>query len=51
MLIKEKKIKTDSGKCKVTLENDGFQYIVKTDGNDFKKTVNELFAVQTFNAI
>lgn len=51
MLIKEKKIKTDSGKSKVTLENDGFQYIVKVDGNDFKKTVNELFAVQTFNAI
>lgn len=51
MLIKEKKIKTERGKCKVTLENDGFQYILKVDGKDFKKTVNELFAVQTFNAI
>lgn len=51
MLIKEKKIKTERGKCKVTLENDGFHYIVKVDGDDFKKTVNELFAVQTFNAI
>lgn len=38
MLIKEKKIKTERGKCKVTLENDGFQYIVKVDGDDFKKT-------------
>lgn len=37
MLIKEKKIKTERGKCKVTLENDGFQYIVKVDGDDFKK--------------
>ena len=37
MLIKEKKIKTERGKCKVTLENDGVQYIVKVDGDDFKK--------------
>lgn len=44
MLIKEKKIKTEKGKCKITLESDGFQYIVKVDGK-------ELFAVQTFNAI
>ena len=51
MLIKEKKIKAEKKKCKVTLEHDGFQYIVKVDDDDFKKTVNELFAVQTFNAI
>lgn len=51
MLIKEKKIKTERGKCKITLESDGFWYIVKVDGKDFKKTVNGLFAVQTFNAI
>lgn len=48
---KEKRIWAGKKQCRVTLENDGFMYNVKIDGEVFKKTVNELFAVQAFNAI
>ena len=51
VIEKEKKIWTGKRQCRVTLENDGFMYSVKVDGEVFKKTVNELFALQTFNAI
>ena len=52
MVIMDKWIATEKGKpCKVTLENDGFQYCVKIDGKVYKKFVNKLFAVQLFNAI
>ena len=45
-------IKLESGKqSKVTLEKEGEFYIVKVDGVIYKKTPNELFAVQTFNEI
>ena len=33
------------------LKKEGNDYIVKVDGEVYKKTANELFAVQTFNAI
>lgn len=35
----------------VVLVKDGEEYIVKVDGEIYKKTPNELYAVQTFNAI
>lgn len=52
MLIREKIFFMSTGKrCRVELLKDGGFYIVKVDGNVYKRTANELFAVQTFNAI
>lgn len=51
VIEKEKKIWTGKRQCRVTHENDGFMYSVKVDGEVLKKTVNKLFAIQTFNAI
>lgn len=51
MVIKKKMIPGEKKKCKVTLEDNGFLYSVKVDGDDYKKTANILFAVQVFNAI
>ena len=51
MTILKKKISTDKGKCVVSLSSDGFYYTVKVGKEVYKKTVNKMFAIQTFNAI
>ena len=47
IVIKEKYI----GGSRVTLENDGGWWLVKIGNSVHKQTANELFTVQTFNAI
>lgn len=49
--ILKKKIPTDKGKCTVSLKDDGFWYTVEVNKEVYKKTVNKMFAIQTFNAI
>lgn len=51
MVIKEKRFYTGKKMCNVMLKKDGTDYIVEVDGIVYKKTPNELFAIQTFNAI
>lgn len=51
MDIKKKKFCVRNKMCKVSLKKDGTDYIVEVDGAVYKKTANELFAVQAFNAI
>ena len=48
----KKSFKLSNGKiCKVELKKEGYMYMVLVDGVVYKQTPNELFAVQTFNAI
>lgn len=51
MVIKEKSFYVGKKMCNVVLKKDGADYIVEVDGTVYKKTANELFAVQTFNEI
>ena len=51
MFIKKKKFNVGNKIHNVWLKKEGNYYIVKVDEEAYKKTVNELFAVQTFNAI
>ena len=51
MFIKKKKFNVGNKIHNVWLKKEGNDYIVKVDGEVYKKTANELFAVQTFNAI
>lgn len=51
MILQKKTFCTEKGICKVELVKKGAEYIVKVDGDIYKRTANELFAVQTFNAI
>ena len=51
MFIKKKKFNVGNKMLNVWLKKEGNDYIVMVDGEVYKKTVNELFAVQTFNAI
>lgn len=51
MILQKKTFRTEKGICKVELVKKGAEYIVKVDGDIYKRTANELFAVQTFNAI
>lgn len=51
MLIRTKIFTIGKGRCKVELFKDGGFYTVKVNGEIYKKTANELFAVQAFNAI
>lgn len=52
VVIKRKHFYVNGKPCMVELKKsaDGF-FIVEVDGEEHKKTANELFAVQLFNAI
>lgn len=45
MILKKKTIRVGKGICKVKLVKEGTDYIVKVDGDVYKRTANELFAV------
>ena len=51
MIIKKKKVHVRNKMSNVFLKKEDGYYIVKVDEEVYKKTANELFAVQTFNAI
>ena len=51
MVIKKKSFYVGNKKCNVVLKKEGTDYIVELDGAVYKKTANELFAVQAFNEI
>lgn len=51
MVIKTKRFYVNGKSCKVELVKEGTDYIVKVDGDVYKRTANELFAVQAFNEI
>ncbi len=51
MILQRKTVRTGRGICKVELVKEGTDYIVKVDGDVYKRTANELFAVQVFNEI
>lgn len=51
MVLKKKTIRVGNRTSKVELAKEGAEYIVKIDGDVYKKTANELFAVQAFNEI
>lgn len=49
--LKKKEIFTNNRYYAVRLRNDGHFYFVTVEKEIYKMTPNELFAVQTFNAI
>ncbi len=49
--LKKKEIFTNNRYHTVRLRNDGHFYFVTIDKEVYKMTPNELFAIQTFNAI
>lgn len=51
MILKKKTIRAGIKTSKVELVKEGAEYIVKIDGNVYKRTANELFAVQAFNEV
>lgn len=51
MVIKEKYLWINDRKCRVQLRKEDGMYIVKVGNEVYKKTANQLFAVQVFNAI
>ena len=51
MIVKAKKFYVGKKLCNVQLKKEGTDYIVEVDGTVYKKTANELFAVQAFNEI
>lgn len=51
MVINENKFYVGKKMCDVVLKKEDTDYIVEVDGIVYKKTPNELFAIQTFNAI
>ena len=51
MIIKKKNIHGGNKMPNVFLKKEGAFYIVKVDGVVYKKSANELFAVQAFNSI
>lgn len=51
MVIKKKKFYVGNKMCNVLLKKEGTDYIVEVDRTVYKKTANELFAVQAFNEI
>lgn len=51
MVIKAKKFHDGKKMCNVVLKKYGTDYIVEVDGKVYKKTPNELFAIQAFNEI
>lgn len=51
MILQKKTFRTGKVICKVELVKEGTDYIVKVDGDVYKRTANELFAVQAFNEV
>ena len=51
MIIKKKRFYVGKKMCNVALKKEGTDYIVEVDSIMYKKTPNELFAIQVFNAI
>ena len=52
VVIKKKSFRDGNGRlCKATLEKEDGFFVVKLNGEIYKKTANELFAVQYFNAL
>lgn len=51
MIIKKKKVHVRNKMSNVFLKKEDDYYIVKVDGVVYKKSANELFSVQAFNAI
>lgn len=51
MILKKKAIRVGIKTSKVELVKEGKDYIVKVDGDVYKRTTNELFAVQAFNEV
>lgn len=51
MIIKKKVFCIGLKKCEVVLKKEQTDYIVEVDGTVYKKTPNELFAIQAFNEI
>ena len=51
MFIKKKKFNDGNKMHNVWLKKEGAYYIVTVDGVVYKKSANELFAVQSFNSI
>lgn len=51
MILKKKTIRVGNRTSKVELVKEWTDYIVKVDGDVYKRTANELFAVQAFNEI
>lgn len=51
MVIKKNKFYVGKKMCEVVLKKEGTDYIVEVDGTVYKKTPNELFAIQAFNEI
>lgn len=51
MILQKKTVRTGRGTSKVELVKEGTDYIVKVDGDVYKRTANELFAVQAFNEV
>lgn len=51
MIIKKKKVHVRNKMSNVFLKKEDGYYIVKVDGVVYKKSANELFSVQAFNAI
>lgn len=47
----EKEFRVGGNYTKVTLTKEGFDFVVKVNGIEYKRTPNELFAVQVFNSI
>ena len=51
MVIKKNRFYDGKKSCNKVLKKEGTDYIVEVDGTVYKKTTNELFAVQAFNEI
>nr|DAK62534.1 MAG TPA: hypothetical protein [Caudoviricetes sp.] len=51
MILQRKTVCAGKGICKVELVKEGTDCIVKVDGDVYKRTTNELFAVQEFNEV
>ena len=51
MIIKKNVLYIGSKKCEVVLKKEETDYIVEVDGTVYKKTPNELVAIQAFNEI
>ena len=52
VVLKRKIFRDGNGRlCETTLEKEDGFFVVKLNGEIYKKTANELFAVQYFNAL
>ena len=51
MVIKKNRFYDGKKSCNKVLKKEGTDYIVEVDSIVYKKTPNELFAIQVFNAI